>query len=227
MKLVVVIPAYNEEKKIGDVLNAVPRRLPGIQRTEVVVVDDGSSDHTASIARKYRATVLSHPVNLGLGGALGTGLTYAREHGADIAITLDADGQHDPKEAPKLIRPIIGGRADFVVGTRLRTVNGMPWYRVVGNWGLNLFTYLMYGVWSTDSQSGFRAFSRRALKKLEVDLIGMEASSGFFDAVAVHKLRYTEVPIRPIYTNYSLTKGQRNWNAFTILFRLFYNKFLK
>lgn len=227
MKLFVVIPAYNEEKKIGDVLRAIPQRLPGIKQIEVVVVDDGSCDGTATIAKKARAQVLQHLINRGLGGALGTGLTYAKERGADVAVTMDADGQHDPDGLSQLIRPIIEGRADFVVGSRLVDAKGMPWYRVIGNWGLNVFTYLMYGVWTTDSQSGFRAFSRRALITLEVDFIGMEVSSAFFDAVSTYKLRYVEIPIRPIYTDYSLSKGQKNWNGLTILFRLFYNKFLK
>lgn len=227
MKLAVVIPAYNEERVIGNVLKEIPKGLSGINKIEVVVVDDGSADRTSKIARKSGATVLRHFVNRGLGGALGTGLTYAKENGFDLAVTMDADGQHNPTDLSKIIEPILMGEADFVIGTRLTNPDGMPWYRIIGNWGLNLFTYMMYGVWTTDSQSGFRAFSKRALECVEIEMIGMEVSSGFFDAVSTHNLRYTEVPIIPIYTDYSLSKGQKNWNGFTILFRLFYNKFFK
>jgi glycosyltransferase involved in cell wall biosynthesis len=227
MKLAIIIPAYNEASVIGSVLQRLPRRLPRIRKIDRIVIDDGSKDNTGAIARQYGAIVLRHATNLGLGGALGTGLTYARQRGYDLVATMDADGQHDPADLPRLIDPVVRGTADFVVGSRLLQTNGMPWYRRIGNWGLNLFTRLLSGVWTTDSQSGFRVFSRKAISSIEVDLLGMEVSSSFFDAVATNRLHYAEIPVRAIYTDYSLAKGQKNSNGFHILFRLFYHKFLK
>lgn len=228
MKLYLLIPAYNEATVIGSVLADLPKKIAGVAEIVTVVMNDGSRDETAAIADQAGVTVLTHMINRGLGGGLGTGLTYARAQGADIAVTLDSDGQHDPAEIEKLIQPILRGEADFVVGSRLlEKQEGMPTDRRIGNWGLNVFTYLFFGMWTTDSQSGFRAFSKKALETIEVDQIGMEVSSSFFDMAKRNNLRYAEVSIRPIYTEYSRAKGQKNANAFAILFRLFYNRFLK
>jgi glycosyltransferase involved in cell wall biosynthesis len=141
---------------------------------------------------------------------------------------MDADGQHDPTELSKIVEPILSGKADMVIGTRLKESNGMPLIRRIGVWGFNAITYLLFGVWTTDSHSGFRAFSRRALDVMEFNLRGMEVSPGFFAEVERHRLRFAEVPIRAIYTDYSVTKGQRPLrSAFAILFRLLWHKLIK
>lgn len=227
MKLALLIPAYNEAKVLASVLEALPRHFSGFDEVEAIVINDGSADSTSEIAEAHGVVVLDHLINRGLGGALGTGLEYAKRSGADVAVTLDADGQHDPAEINKLIAPILEERADFVVGSRLKGEKGMPIDRLIGNWGLNVITYLVYRVWTTDSQSGFRAFSRKAIERIELQATGMEVSSAFFSAVRQHGLIYEEVPIRPIYTTYSRAKGQRNWNGFRIVFRLLYDKFLR
>jgi glycosyltransferase involved in cell wall biosynthesis len=167
-----------------------------------------------------RVVLLRHKINRGLGAALGTGLAYARARGADFAITFDADGQHAPDDIAAVLSPLLAGEVDAVIGSRLISPKGMPWYRVVGNRGLNVFTFLLYGLWTTDSQSGLRGFSRSALERIEVRTERMEVSSEFIREIRRLRLKWKEVPIQAIYTDYSLQKGQSNWNAFTILFRL-------
>jgi UDP-N-acetylglucosamine---dolichyl-phosphate N-acetylglucosaminyltransferase len=97
----------------------------------------------------------------------------------------------------------------------------MPWYRVVGNWGLNVLTWMFVGMWTTDSQSGLRGFNRRAIESIDVRMDRMEVSSEFIKQIRRHQLKFAETPIRAIYTDYSLEKGQSNWNGFRILLRLF------
>ncbi len=227
MKIAVVIPAFNEERVIGSVLKQLPRKLPGIETIDMIVVNDGSTDATENIAKTFDVVVLRHVINRGLGATLGTGLAYARDHGYDLVVTFDADGQHDPAELKDVIQPVLQGRAEVVVGTRLKKPDGMPWHRRIGIWAFNLITFVLFGVWTTDSQSGLRVFSRRALEQMEIDFQGMEVSSGLFSEIGRLKLRYVEVPIQAIYTDYSLAKGQRPGNGFSILFRLLWHKFVK
>jgi glycosyltransferase involved in cell wall biosynthesis len=228
--LLVIIPAYNEASAIGRTLAGLPRALDGVEAVRVVVVDDGSTDDTAAEVRRSgdtRVMLVRHEINRGLGGALGTGLAWARATGAEFAVTFDADGQHAPEDIAQVIGPLMRGEADVVIGSRLLRPKGMPWYRVLGNWGLNLLTFLFYGLWTTDSQSGLRGFNRAAVERIDVRTDRMEASSQFLREIRRWKLRFAEVPIRAIYTEYSLAKGQRNWNAFHIIFRLLLDRLME
>jgi len=229
MKIAIIIPAYNEEKTLGRVLKSIPRHFPDIKKTEIVVVSDGSNDKTVEIAKDCRVTLIEHDLNRGLGGALGTGFEYAKRNGFDALLTFDADGQHHPEDIWPVLRPIIYKKADVVVGSRLKSASwrtdGMPWHRRVGIWGLNLFTYLFFWTWTSDSQSGLRAFSRRAIKEINLQSNRMEVSSEFFYEINKKNLKFTEVPIKSIYTDYSLQKGQKNINAFTIIARLIFRRF--
>lgn len=221
--LYLIIPAFNEERVIGTTLAKLPQSFPGIDATTVVVVDDGSTDNTVLEVERCgdeRVVLLRHLTNRGLGAALGTGLEFARRNHADFVVTYDADGQHDPDDITAILRPLIAGSADAVIGSRLLDPKGMPWYRVLGNWGLNLFTYFVFGMWTTDSQSGMRGFSQPAVAHIQLRMDRMEVSSEFIKEIRRCSLRYNEVPIRAIYSEYSLSKGQRNWNAFNILIRL-------
>jgi glycosyltransferase involved in cell wall biosynthesis len=221
--LFIIIPAFNEAQVVGATLAALPSHLDGIDELKVVVVDDGSEDRTAEVVRARhdgRVVLLCHPQNRGLGAALATGFDYARRERADLAVTYDADGQHASGDIVKVIAPLLAGVADVVIGSRLLLRTGMPWHRVVGNYGLNLVTFLVTGLWTTDSQSGLRAFSRHALQCIVVREERMAASSQLIHEVRRHRLRLKEVPIQAIYTDYSLAKGQRSWNAFPIIFRL-------
>lgn len=202
MKVVAVIPAYNESKTIAEVLSHTRRFVDGM-----IVVDDGSTDRTAEIARVHRALVVSHVINRGLGAAIGTGFEMAKRAGADVVITLDADGQHDPSEVPVLVKAIEKG-ADVVIGSRMLTRKSMPWERQVANVLGNLVTFFLFGASVSDSQSGFRAFSAYALRHIEIKTNHMEVSSELIAEAKRHKLKLVEVPVKAIYTDYSLSKGQ-------------------
>jgi glycosyltransferase involved in cell wall biosynthesis len=225
-----VIPSFNEGRVIGTTLANLPREFAGIDETRVVVVDDGSSDDTAEQVLRCgdpRVVLLRHAINRGLGGALGTGLAYARLNGADFVVTYDADGQHAPEDIAAILGPLVSGAADAVIGSRLINPVGMPWFRILGNWGLNVFTYFVFGMWTTDSQSGMRGFSKAALEQIQVRMDRMEVSSEFIKEIRRCRLRYSEVPIRAIYSDYSLAKGQSNWNAFNILIRLVLHRLME
>jgi glycosyltransferase involved in cell wall biosynthesis len=228
--LFLVIPAFNEARVIQHTLRNLPPHFAGADSVTVVVVDDGSSDATADevlACGDPRVVLLRHAINRGLGGALGTGLAYARLHGADFVITYDADGQHAPEDIEHVLGPLVGGQADAVIGSRLLDPKGMPWYRVVGNWGLNVFTFFIFGMWTTDSQSGLRGFSRAALRQIDIRMDRMEVSSEFIKEIRRCRLPFAEVPIRAIYSDYSLAKGQRNVNGFNILIRLVLHRLME
>lgn len=202
-KLIVVIPAYNETENIGLVIKGVKKYT-----RDIIVIDDGSKDNTSQTALQNGAKVYRHLFNRGLGGTLGTCIKAALLNKADIIVTMDADGQHDPQEIPKLIKPIADGKADVVIGSRFLTRQPMPLFRRMGIPFFNLATFLLFGVWSTDSQSGLRAFNKKAAENLQISTGGMEVSSEIIKEIKARKLRLKEVPIKAIYTVYSLSKGQ-------------------
>jgi len=202
MRTLALIPAFNEATTIAEVLESVRTQVD-----IVLVVDDGSSDRTGEIARGRGAIVVRHAINRGLGAAIGTGFEAAQRLGVDVVITLDADGQHDPEEIGKFIEAFEQG-ADMVIGSRLLQSQGMPWHRVLANKVGNLVTFLLFGAWVTDSQSGFRGFTCETLEKIEVKTNRMEVSSELIAESRRHRLNLIEVPIRAIYTEYSLSKGQ-------------------
>jgi UDP-N-acetylglucosamine---dolichyl-phosphate N-acetylglucosaminyltransferase len=219
-KLCLVLPAFNEAKVIGGVidnLNLELLKLKKIQK-EVVVVDDGSSDQTGDVAKKKGAVVLKHVINRGLGGALTTGLEYAKRKNSDVVLTMDADGQHDPKDIKKVIGPILSGQADIVIGTR--NVAKMPIDRKILTLLSSLLTFVFFGVYAKDTQSGLRAFNKKALNKIKIKTQRMEVSSEIFYEIKRSNLSFKQVPIRVIYTAYSREKGQQNLNAVKILLKL-------
>lgn len=222
MNLVVIIPAYNEEKNIRQVISGVKKYT-----NNIIVIDDGSTDRTSQIAKLAGAKVYRHLINRGLGGALGTGIRAALLEEADIIVTLDADGQHDPDEIPKLIKPIIDGETDFVVGSRFLERQPMPIFRRFGNYFYNLITWLLFGTLTSDSQSGMRVFNRNVAEKIEIFTSGMEVSSEIFAEIKYHKLKIKEVPVRAIYTSYSLSKGQGFFVGLKTLIKLLILKLIK
>jgi glycosyltransferase involved in cell wall biosynthesis len=214
MPIFAVIPAYNESQTIAEVLSNTRRFVDG-----VIVVDDGSTDRTSEISRMHGAHVARHVINRGLGAAIGTGFELAKRLGADTVITLDADGQHDPSEIPKLISAISSG-ADVVIGSRMFTRTAMPWYRRWANKAGNLVTFFLFGAWVSDSQSGFRALSAYALRQIRIQTNHMEVSSELIAEAKRHKLTLVEVPIKAIYSDYSLSKGQNFMVGLKTLFKL-------
>lgn len=221
MKRLIIVPAYNEAKVIYQTLASLKNTLRHKKSFDILVVDDGSTDNTSREALKAKVKVIQHKLNRGLGGALGTGLAYARIHKYDLAVTFDADGQHDPRDIIIAVKPVEEKIADIVIGTRTRSNMGqMPLDRKIINWLSNIVTWVFFGIWTSDSQSGFRAFSKKALRVVEIKTEKMEVSSEIFAEIKKHHLRVSEVPIRVIYTEYSRSKGQDNLNAINVLYKL-------
>ena len=220
MHLAIVIPAYNEGKVIKKVIDSLPRKLSHIEKISVIVVNDGSVDDTVLEIKKTKAILLNHIVNLGYGSATITGLETAKKIEADIAVTFDGDGQHDPRDIAAIIRPIIEGKADLVIGSRLLNAKEMPWIKKIGNWFLNFVTRVLSGYKTSDSQSGFKVFSRYALSKFNLDTMGYEICSEIIMEAARNKLKIKEIPIKTIYSNYSKKKGQSIINGINIVGKL-------
>lgn len=190
--VVVGIPAFNEESSIARVIVESQKVADA-----VIVCDDGSTDMTAEIALRLGADVIKHNGNLGYGSAIRSLFRRAREFNADVLVTLDADGQHDPAEIPVVVKPVIAGVADVVVGSRFVGVRGnteMPLYR---RFGARLITRMVNGSAKngvSDAQSGFRAYSREALERLSVVENGMGASVEILLDAGKHGLKICEVP---------------------------------
>ena len=203
-RVAIVIPAYNEERTIIEVIRGLKRH--GF--TRLIVVDDGSSDRTSELASQEGVILLHHILNRGLGGALGTGISAALRLGTEAIVTFDADGQHNPDDITRLLEPIAKGEADVVIGSRMLEPIGMPYPRRLANWTANIVTYLLFRGWTTDSQSGLRAFSSRAAARIQIMTNGMEVSSEIIAETVKNRLKRKEVPVQAIYTDYSLSKGQ-------------------
>jgi glycosyltransferase involved in cell wall biosynthesis len=193
-EIIVGMPAYNEAKYIGSLVLQAKRHVD-----KVVVVDDGSTDTTASIARMAGAVVIRHEHNRGYGSTIQTLLNAAKQRNATILVILDADSQHDPDEIPRLIEGIKGG-ADIVIGSREMQQNKIAGYRRLGQWFLSRMTGLASQKKLTDTESGFRAYSRKAINSLELRETGMAVSSEIISAAASLGLKIAEVPISVAYT---------------------------
>ncbi|UXM85552.1 glycosyltransferase family 2 protein [Methanococcus aeolicus] len=222
----IVIPAYNEEELIKSTL----KKLKDEGYNNIIVVDDGSSDKTYNLAKDEGGVIVcKHIINRGLGGALGTGIGCALLYNPKVIVTFDADGQHDPKDIEKIAKPILEDEYEVVIGSRLMDrdeVKNMPIIKRVGNWGLNFLTYLMGGHFITDSQSGLRGFSYNSAKIVAEQLKSnrYEISSEFVVLIKRNKLKFKEVPIKTIYTEYSMARGTNVITGFKILIKLIFHK---
>lgn len=192
-KLVAIIPAHNEESTIAKVVIATSKHVQN-----VIVVDDGSTDLTWEIAEKLGAITLRHSSNDGKGAALRTGVEYAKKQPFDILVTLDADTQHDPSDIPKVVEPLLSKDADIVIGMRPMDSRVMPRDRIAGN---KLFDALSKsnGVKIQDTQSGFRAYTRESLEKIQFLENGMAIESQTLLDAINQGLRIKEVPIFTTY----------------------------
>ena len=257
--LFIILPAFNEASIIGQVLNELISETKKFKdlKTEIVVIDDGSWDKTAAVSRSKGVVVLSHLINRGLGGALATGIEYAKLNKADFVITFDADGQHDPKDINRVLAPLLNKlpraksprysrpagstslfscfgfirglkalgirqcenkKADVVIG--IRDKKKMPWDRRIVTIFSSILTLVFFGHYCSDTQSGFRAFNKKALDRIRIRTQRMEVASELFGEIKEHNLRLIKIPIRVIYTLYSRQKGQKNVNALKILIKL-------
>jgi glycosyltransferase involved in cell wall biosynthesis len=153
-EVAVIIPAYNEDQQIAEVVTSAQKIITksGFKCT-VIVIDDGSKDATAQVARRAGAVVIRHILNSGAGSATATGLSYAEQNGFLMAATMDADGQHDPRDVAKGFELLRSNQADLLIGSRLIDSSGMSKVKVLGNRGLSFITYILFGINSTDSQS--------------------------------------------------------------------------
>jgi glycosyltransferase involved in cell wall biosynthesis len=220
----IVIPAYNEEKKIEEVVTGLKKA--GYLR--IVVVDDGSKDGTGQKAYFASAIVLKHIANRGQGAALRTGIEYALENEAEIIVTFDSDGQHQPEDIAPLILPLQEGKAEVALGSRfLNFHSNTPLVRKIFlKGGAGIFRAI-YGVRLTDSHNGLRAFSKKAAQAINITQDRMEHASEIIEEISKKRLKYVEVPVTIKYTSYSLQHGQKTSNAFKILLKMFVNKLMR
>ena len=213
----VIIAAYREAKVIADVVADVTAT-----GHRVVVVDDGSPDQTAERAAQAGATVIRHPINLGQGAALQTGLDYALAQGANVVVTFDADGQHRAADIPGLVDALVQHGADFALGSRFlgSTVN-LPASRRALLKAAVWFTRATTGLRITDSHNGLRAMTRHGASRIHLRQNRMAHASEILHQIAVSDLRYVETPVTIHYSAYSLEKGQTLFDALLIILDLF------
>lgn len=196
MKILVLIPAYNESRRLGEVITAVRNVVPDY---EILVVNDGSRDDTAAVARRAGVAVISHPFNMGYGVAIQTGYKYALARGYDHVVQMDGDGQHDPAWIPALLRPVVHGEADFVIGSRfLESGSYRP--SLVRRMGMAFFRSLvsrLIGSSITDSTSGYQAFNRRVTGFFTSDSFPCDYPDADM-LITLHRygFRIAEVPVR-------------------------------
>jgi glycosyltransferase involved in cell wall biosynthesis len=217
----IIVPMYNEQKVIASVLSELLAKF-----RNVVAVDDGSQDSTYKTACSTKANVISHPINLGQGAAIQTGIDYAlRDKNAKYFITFDSDGQHRLKDAEKMLAILKTGKFDIVLGSRFLGKSGLPLKKKLflktAIHSRNLFSKIKL----TDIHNGLRAFNRDVAEKLNISMAGMAHASEIIDRISQYDFRYTEVPVTIKYTSYSKAKGQSLFNSVNILFDLTAHKY--
>lgn len=224
MHVWIVIAAFNEAHSIGHVV----KELVKSGYKNVVVVDDGSVDDTARIAKQHTKHVLKHVINRGQGAGLKTGIDYALNQDADIIVTFDADGQHRVEDIPRMIEPVKTGEVDVALGSRfLSKGTDVPFFRkLVLKTGI-IVVWLFYGIKLTDVHNGFRALSRHAAEQIDITMDEMEHASEILSEIKKNGLRFVEVPVIIKYTEYSKQHGQSSLNAVKIFYKMLLHKLTK
>lgn len=186
---------------------------------KIIVVDDGSSDDTAQVAVGLGAACLSHSINLGAGAATQTGIEYALSLGAEVIVTMDGDGQHDPRDIDMLLQALAEDSSlDLVIGSRfMEALSYIPFSRRMLNMGGNLMTLLLTGLWVSDSQSGMKAFRAGFARKVDFFFNGYEFCTELFFLIRRTRARFREVPISVVYTSELMRKGQSVRNGFRMV----------
>ncbi len=213
----IIIPAYNESKNIEKVIKKTKKYCKNI-----IIVDDGSSDNTYLTAKKTGVIVLGHIVNLGKGAALKTGCDFAIKKGAEIIISLDADGQHDPKEIPKFLEALKD--CNIVLGYR-KLNKKMPLVLKLGNWFISFITRFLYRINIKDTQCGYRAFNVKTYKKIRWDALDYSMESEMIAQIGKNKLKYQQIPIETIYSE--KYKGTTIMDGIKIVLDMFWWKLTK
>lgn len=216
----VVIPVYNENDVIGGVLDEV--EMAGFKN--IIIIDDGSDNEIILNNRKTNIILLRHAINRGKGAAVKTGIEMAKKMSAEIVVTTDGDGQHDPDDIKKMIEFLKDG-FDVILGSRFieKKSKNIPFIRIIFNYIGNFLTWLIYGLWVSDSQSGLRVYSKRAINLIDTRTDRYEYDSEIIREVARNKLKYKEVAISVRYTDYSIKKqNKQNFkNGIRTLFKMF------
>lgn len=218
---VAVIPALNEATRIDAVVRAA---LPYVDK--VIVVDDGSSDGTGDVARAAGAFVVRHPENCGAGAATMTGIEAARRLGAANVVTLDADEQHDPKDIPAMLDALKTG-VDVVFANRFGQRNNIPPIRRAFNAIGNIVTLAATGMWVSDSQCGYKAFGPKAVREIDLRMNGFEFCTEIVRECVQRKWKYAQVPVKVIYSEYTLAKGQSFANGVKTALKILLRSFLR
>ncbi|MEJ5994699.1 glycosyltransferase family 2 protein [Pedobacter sp. Du54] len=211
----ILIPTYNEGKVIVSTIEPLIK-----MGYTVVVIDDCSIDNTEEILKDLPIIYLKHFINLGQGAALQTGITYSLAKNAKYAITFDADGQHNYEEIPSLLTPILEGKVDITLGTRFKRkedVAQIPKFRKLVLKVAILVNGIFTGLWLTDAHNGFRAMNAAAIASIKLKENRMAHASEILSQIKQNNLRYDEIPVNVVYTDYSKTKGQSSMNSFNIL----------
>ena len=214
MKIIIGIQAFNEEKNIASIIT----KLMNITDT-IIVCNDGSSDLTSEIAEKMGAVTINHKKNLGYGGAIRSIFLKAKELDGDILVTFDADGQHRIEDIEKVIKPIINQEADLVIGSRFldSSEKEVPQYRKVGIKVITKITNASIKEQLTDSQSGFRAYSRKIVNELNPSELGMGISTEILIKASSKNFKITEVPIKILYSGDTSTHNPISHGSSVIL----------
>ncbi len=238
-KIGVVIPCYKEETQIGMVIETMPDYID-----KMIVVDDHSPDRTSEVAREYaskekykdKVVIIRHEDNRGVGGAISSGYVWCRDNDMDIAVVMAGDGQMDPNDLPELLDPVVDGRTDYSKGNRL--VTGEAWKRIpkvryLGNSALTLMTKIASGYWHvTDSQTGYTALNKRALKMLPIENIyrsyGMP--NDFLTTLNIYDMKVMDIPVNPLYGVGEKSKmviSKKIVPLFLLMVRLFMRRMLR
>jgi len=195
LKIVAGIPAMNEEKYVGTVVLKTCQYVD-----QVFIVDDGSTDDTALVAKLAGADVIKHSRNMGYGASIQSIIAEAKKRDADILVILDADSQHNPKEIPDIVKPIVEEHADFVIGSRRHQAKKIPFYRRIGQKVILSSVKMLSDEELTDSECGFRAFSRKAMNTMELKETGMAISAEAVAEAARKGITTLQVPVSVTYT---------------------------
>jgi glycosyltransferase involved in cell wall biosynthesis len=219
----VVVAAFNEGDRIGRVLDDLVGSVGNL-----VVVDDGSSDATVEVASERSAWVICHPVNLGQGAALQTGIDFALKNGARWIVTFDADGQHSVEDLPTVLMPLVSGEAEYTLGSRfLGRAPGIPWGRRAMLRLAAAFTWLLYGIRLTDAHNGFRGMTEKGASQICIEMNRMGHASEIVEQIARSGLPYVEVPVTVRYTPDTLLKGQHTSDSIRLGLSLILRRTLK
>ncbi|MFH0770850.1 MAG: glycosyltransferase family 2 protein [Candidatus Peregrinibacteria bacterium] len=222
MNIVAVIPAFNEATRITDVVRSTLQFTP-----TVFVVDDGSCDRTSEAAEEAGARVIRHAENCGAGAATMTGVEAARRSGAEVIITLDADGQHDPRDIPSLLEPVLRGGADIAFANRFGKRNRIPLIRRIFNAIGNILTFIVTGRWVADSQCGFKVFGPVVVKDLDLMMNGFEYCTEIVRECQRHRWRIVQVPTKVLYSEYTMAKGQSFASGIKTALKILLRSFLR